>query len=117
MAKLEQQNYRYKIGAVQLKWENNASKLNIIFLQKTQEGGGGGGVAKSFQAILFQGQPKQTIILFVRASQIYVVYFDQLLGAARTLKLVEILYFSRFQPFLFISNIFSDFTPEINKKV
>ena len=37
-----------------------------------------------------------------------VVYFDQLLGAVRTQKLVEILFF---QPF---STFFSDFTPEIN---
>ena len=69
MAKLEQQNYRYKIGAVQLKWENNASKLNIIFLQKTQEGGGGwrggkvipshfvSGPAKTNNNIICQGQP------------------------------------------------------------
>ena len=36
-----------------------------------------------------------------------IVYFDQLLGAARTRKLVEILLFSRFQPFfLFISKLF-----------
>ena len=35
-----------------------------------------------------------------------VVYFNQLLGAARTQMLVELLFFSRFQPFLFISNLF-----------
>ena len=35
----------------------------------------------------------------------FVVYFDQLSGAARTRKLVETL-FSRFQPFLLISNLF-----------
>ena len=34
----------------------------------------------------------------------YVVYFDQLSGAVRTQKLVELLFFSRFQPFLFILN-------------
>ena len=37
-----------------------------------------------------------------------VVYFDQLLGAARTQKLVKH-FFSCFQPFLFISNIFRQF--------
>ena len=37
---------------------------------------------------------------------VFVVYFDQLLGAARTQKLVKILFFRRFQPFLFISNLF-----------
>ena len=31
-----------------------------------------------------------------------VVYFDQLSGACNTWKLVELLFFSRFQPFLFI---------------
>ena len=31
-----------------------------------------------------------------------VVYFDQLLGAAHTQKLVELLFISHFQPFLFI---------------
>ena len=30
-----------------------------------------------------------------------VVYFDQLSGAARTQKLVELVFFSRYQPFLF----------------
>ena len=37
---------------------------------------------------------------------LYVVYFDLLSGAALTRKLVELLFFSRFQPFLFISNLF-----------
>ena len=41
-----------------------------------------------------------------------VVYFDQLSGARM---LVEILFFSRFQPFLLISKLFSDFTAQINK--
>ena len=36
----------------------------------------------------------------------YVVYFDQLSGAACTRKLVKILLFSRFQPFFFFLNIF-----------
>ena len=45
-----------------------------------------------------------------------VVYFDQLLVPGRTRKLVEILFFSRFQAFLFIFTFLSDFTPEINKK-
>ena len=35
-----------------------------------------------------------------------VVYFDQLLGAARTQKLVETLLFTRFQLFLLIFNLF-----------
>ena len=35
----------------------------------------------------------------------FVVYFEQILGAVRTQKLVEILFFSRFQPFLFFLNI------------
>ena len=38
-----------------------------------------------------------------------VVYFDQLLGAARTWKLVEQLFFSRFQNFLFIFYLFQWF--------
>ena len=33
-----------------------------------------------------------------------VVYFNQFLGAARTQKLVELLFFTRIQTFLFISN-------------
>ena len=45
------------------------------------------------------------------------MYFNQLLGAARTRKLVETLFFSHCQPFLFIQIFFSDFTPEINKKI
>ena len=36
----------------------------------------------------------------------HVVYFDQLLGAVRTQKLVELIFFSGFQGFLFISNLF-----------
>ena len=39
-----------------------------------------------------------------------VVYFDQLLGAGGTT------FFSRFQPFLFILKLLSDFKAEINKK-
>ena len=35
-----------------------------------------------------------------------VVYFDQLLGAARTQKLVETFYSAVIQPFLFISKLF-----------
>ena len=45
-----------------------------------------------------------------------VVYFDQLLGAARTQKLVETFFSAVFQPFLFISKLFSYFTAEIHKK-
>ena len=45
-------------------------------------------------------------ILMTRSYFLYVVYFSQLLGAARTQKLVKLLFFSRFQPFLFISNLF-----------
>ena len=37
------------------------------------------------------------------------MYFDQLLGAARTEELVALLFFSRFQPFLFISKLFQWF--------
>ena len=37
------------------------------------------------------------------------MYFDQLSGACSTWKLVEILFFSRFQPFLFISKLFQWF--------
>ena len=37
------------------------------------------------------------------------VYFEQLLGAARTQKLVELLFFSGFQAFLFILNFFQWF--------
>ena len=35
-----------------------------------------------------------------------VVYFDQLLGAAHTQKLVETFFLAVFQPFLFISKLF-----------
>ena len=42
-------------------------------------------------------------------SWITVVFFDQLSGAARTWKLVVTLFFSRFHPFLFISNLFQLF--------
>ena len=45
-----------------------------------------------------------------------VVYFDQFLGAARTRKLVETLFFSRFQPFIFNLTFFSDFRREITEK-
>ena len=45
-----------------------------------------------------------------------VVYFNQLLGAAGTRKLFKTL-FCRFQPFLFLLYIFSDFSPEIKKNV
>ena len=37
------------------------------------------------------------------------MYFDQLSGACSTWKLVELLFFSRFQPFLFISKLFQWF--------
>ena len=37
------------------------------------------------------------------------LYFDQLLGAARTQKLVKIFFSASFQPFLFISNLFQWF--------
>ena len=39
----------------------------------------------------------------------HIVYFDQLSGAAHIGKLVEILFFSCFQPFLFLLKIFSVF--------
>ena len=39
-------------------------------------------------------------------TQSLVVYFDQLLGAARTQKLVETFFQTCFLPFLFISNLF-----------
>ena len=45
-----------------------------------------------------------------------VVYFDQLSGACSTRKLVETFFSAVFRPFLFISDLFSDFTAEINKK-
>ena len=34
------------------------------------------------------------------------VYFDKILGAGRTQKLVKLLFFSRIQPFLFNLNLF-----------
>ena len=37
------------------------------------------------------------------------VYFHQLPGAARNQKLVEQIFYSRFQPFLFILNLFQWF--------
>ena len=45
----------------------------------------------------------------------YVVYFDQLLGAARTQKLVEQL-FQPFSAFFSFQTFLNDFTAEINKK-
>ena len=45
----------------------------------------------------------------IAKSRLIVVYFDQLSGAARTRNLVETLFFSRFQPFLFISRHFQFF--------
>ena len=50
------------------------------------------------------------------ALQVSVVYFDQLLSAARTQKLVELLFFSCFQPYLFISNLFQWFHAWKHKK-
>ena len=41
--------------------------------------------------------------------RLIVVYFDQLSGAARTRKPVKLLFFSRFQPFLFVLNLFQWF--------
>ena len=46
-----------------------------------------------------------------------VVYFDQLLGAARTQKLVELLFSAVFNLFCSFQTFFSDFMPEINKKL
>ena len=42
----------------------------------------------------------------------FVLYFDQILGACSTQKLAELLFFSRFQPFLFILNLISTLGPE-----
>ena len=44
--------------------------------------------------------PKNSVHNFIMI--LCVVYFDQLLGAERTQKLVKLLFFSGFQPFLFI---------------
>ena len=49
---------------------------------------------------------KEGTLIPYREMDLTVVYFDQLLGAVRTLKLVELLSFSRFQPILFILNLF-----------
>ena len=43
-------------------------------------------------------------------------YKDQLLGAACTRKLFDLLFFSRFQTFCSFFTFFSDFSSEINKK-
>ena len=45
-----------------------------------------------------------------------VVYFDQLLGVARTQKLVELLFSAVFNLFCSFQTFFSDFTAEIKKK-
>ena len=45
-----------------------------------------------------------------------VVYFDQLLGAARTQRLVETFFSAIFQPFLFISELFQKKTPKSVEK-
>ena len=47
---------------------------------------------------------------------IYVVYFDQLLGAVCNLKLVKLLFSAVFNLFCSFQTFFSDFTAEINKK-
>ena len=44
------------------------------------------------------------------------MYFDQLLSAALTQKLVELLFSAVFKLFCSFYTFFSDFTPEINKK-
>ena len=49
-------------------------------------------------------------------SRALVVYFDRLLGAACTQKLVELLYSAVFILFCSFQTFFSDFTAEINKK-
>ena len=58
----------------------------------------------SLQALVILGiDPNRKTI------QPYVVYFDELLGALCTQMRVELLFFSRFEPFLFISNLFQWF--------
>ena len=47
---------------------------------------------------------------------IVVVYFDQLLSAGRTQKLVELLLSAIFNLFCSLKTFFNDFTAEINKK-
>ena len=49
---------------------------------------------------------RQIFLKWLIVKKMVVVYFDQLSGAERTRKLVEILFFSRFQPFWFILNLF-----------
>ena len=44
------------------------------------------------------------------------MYFDQLLGAARTQKLVELLFSAIFNLFLFISNLFQWFQQKTSEK-
>ena len=46
----------------------------------------------------------------------HVVYFDQLLGAAHTRKLVEKLLWGRFQPFLLILKVFKGFKVNFHLK-
>ena len=53
---------------------------------------------------------------FLVVSCMTVVYFARLLGAARTQILVELLFSAVFNLFCSFQTIFSDFTPEINKK-
>ena len=52
----------------------------------------------------------------INPNQSAVVYFDQLLGAARTHKLVKLLFSTVFNLFCPFQTFFSDFTLEINKK-
>ena len=47
---------------------------------------------------------------------LYVVYFDQLLGAAHIQKLVELLFSAVFNLFYSFKTFLSDFSSEINKK-
>ena len=56
------------------------------------------------------------MIFEIKRAKLGVVYFDQLLGAARTRKLVKILFWAVFNLFCSFQTFFSDFSSEIKKK-
>ena len=57
------------------------------------------------------------VINVINVTELIVVYLDQLWGAACTWKLVEILFSAVFNLFCSFQTFFSDFMPEITKKL
>ena len=61
-------------------------------------------------------QTRSAVSLADHCDFVTVVYFNQLLGAASTQKLVKLLFSAVFNLFCSFQTFFSDFMPEINKK-